>query len=235
MLRLVRRIWNILRGKGNAVLSKLEKPEEQLSVFIEELNNSVLALQKSVAAAVADEKKLKLQLEKMVESVNSWEHKAMLALKGNDEALAREALVRKEDAENQAQSLHMSWKAQKEAAEQLKSNLGQAKKRVEEAKRQYTLLLAKYRAAQTQQKLTETLAPVNDDSPMQFIEDLNSKILKIEAETEANMELIGDGAGSDLEQKFAQLENAHRGEQALLELKAKLDSPKQIEQVAPST
>ena len=231
MLSVVRRLWYLLRGKSQAILSKLEKPEEQLSVFIEELNDSVVKLQKSVAATVADEKKLKLQLEKMVESMNNWEQKAMLALKGGDEALAREALMRKEDTEKQAKTLHTSWRAQKEAAERLKSNLGQAKSHVEEAKRQYTLLLARYRAAQTQQKLTETLAPVSDESPMQFIEDLNDKILKIEAETEANMELIGEGVGSDLEQKFVQLEANQRGDQALLELKAKLESQKQIELV----
>ncbi len=231
MLSVIRRLWKVLRGKSHSVLNKLEKPEEQLAVFIEELNDSVMSLQKSVAGAVADEKKLKLQLEKMVESVNNWEHKAMLALKGGDETLAREALVRKEEAENQAKALHSSWKSQKEAAERLKGNLGQAKTRVEDAKRQYTLLLARYRAAQTQQKLTETLAPVNDESPMKFIENLNDRILKIEAETEANMELIGDGGNSDFEQKFAQLEKADRGDQALLALKAKLESPKQIESI----
>lgn len=231
MLRIMRRIWNVIRGKSHEVLSKLEKPEEQLSVFIEELNDSVIKLQKSVAGAVADEKKLKLQLEKSLEGVSGWDHKAVLALKGGDEPLAREALVRKAEAENQAKTLHESWKTQKEAAERLKQNLGMAKSRVEEAKRQYTLLLARYRAAQTQQKLSETLAPVTDESPMQFIEDLNNKILKIEAETEANMELIGEGAGSDIEQRFAQLETVHQGEEALLELKARLDSPKQIETV----
>ena len=231
MLSVLRRLWRVLQGKSHAVLNKLEKPEEQLAVFIEELNNSVVSLQRSVAGAVADEKKLKLKLEKMVESVNNWEQKAFLALKGGDESLAREALVRKQEAENQATALHSSWKNQKEASERLKSNLGQAKTRVEEAKRQYTLLLARYRAAQTQKKLTETLSPVANESPMHFIENLNDKILKIEAETEANMELIGDGANSDVEQKFAQLEKAHQGDQALLALKAKLESAKQIESI----
>ena len=224
MFRLGRRVWNFLRGKGHAVLDKFEKPEEQLSVFIEELTGSMLKLQKSVAAAVADEKRLKLQFEKSLESANNWEQKAMLALKGGDEDLARQALSRKEDDENHAKVLQDSWKTQKDACVQLKSNLVQAKARVEDAKREYTLLLARYRSVQTKQKLGETLAPFNDESPMRFISDLNDKILKIEAETEANMELIGDDGGGDLEQKFAKLENAHRGEQALLELKSKLDN-----------
>ena len=228
MFKLVRRTWNFLRGKGHAILDKFEKPEEQLSVFIEELNGSMLKLQKSVAAAVADEKRLHLQLQKTLESASDWEHKAMLALKEGDEALARQALVRKEDSENQAKILQNSWRTQKEACVQLKGNLSQAKARVEEAKREYTLLLARYRSAQTKQKLTETLAPVSDESPMKFIEDLNDKILKIEAETEANMELIGDDVGGDIEQKFAKLGKAHRGEQALLDLKSKLENQKQI-------
>lgn len=227
MMRLARRLWNFLRGKGHSLLEQLEKPEEQLSVFIEEITDSMLKLQKSVASAVADEKKLQLQMQKALESAQNWEQKAVFALKEGDEALARQALVRKEDAENHAKVLQDSWKTQKEACAQLKGSLGQAKVRVEEAKRQYTLLLARYRSAETKQKLTETLAPITDESPMKYIEDLNDKILKIEAETEANMELIGDGGGGDLEQKFAKLENARRGEQALSELKAKLDNQEQ--------
>jgi phage shock protein A len=204
------------------MMDKIEQPEEQLAVFVEELTGSMSKMQKGVAAAVADEKRLKLQIGKALESAQGWEQKAMLALKQGDETLARQALVRKEDAEAQARVLQASWKTQMEACEKLKVNLSQARVRLDDAKREYTLLLARYRSAQTKQKLTETMTLGSDESPMKYIEGLNDKILKIEAETEANLELIGENGAGDLEQQFARLEQAHRGEQALLDLKAKM-------------
>jgi len=228
MFKLVRRLFRFIRGKGHAVLDKFEKPEEQLVVFVEELTDSMIKMQKSVAAAVADEKKLMLQLEKQLGLANDWEGKALMALKEGNENLAKQALVRKEDAENHAKILKQNWQTQVDACDQLKGNLRHAKDRLDEAKRQYTLLLARYRSAKTKQKMSETLSPVGDESPMRYIEDLNDKILKIEAETEAHLGLLRDESGDDLEQQFARLENANRGEKALLEFKSRLESQKQI-------
>ncbi len=222
MRSVAQRLLNVVKGKSHAVLDKMEKPEEQLVVFIEDLNNSVMKLQKGVTAAIADEKKLKLQLDQTIETTKEWERKAIFALKDNDEDLAREALLRKETAESQATTLHKDWMAQKEAAEKLKISLRQAKSRVDEAKRNYTLLVAKYQSAKTKKKMAETFSSLNEESPLQLMDELNEKILQLEAETDANMEIMGNGIDGDLEEKFTQLENAHRGDKALAELKAKL-------------
>ncbi len=232
MLIIFRRIWNIFRGKSHTVLNKLEKPEEQLSVFIEDLNKSIIKLQQSVASAVADEKKLKLEVEKAVTSVNSWEQKAMLALKQGDESLAREALLRKEEEEDKAKSLHQSWKNQKQAADQFKENLWQAKRKVEEAKIQYKTQLTRYRTAQAQEKITETITHGHGNSPLQLFEQLNEKIVDLEAKSEANLELMEENMNNDLESKFAMLEKASRGDQALVALKAKVQSEIPVEVLA---
>ncbi len=224
MRSIAKRLLNVVKGKSHAVLDKMEKPEEQLVVFLEDLNNSVMKLQKGVTAAVADEKKLKLQLDQTIKTTNEWEQKAILALQNGDEDLAREALLRKETAETQAKTLHKDWIAQKEAAGKLKNNLKQAKNRVDEAKRNYTLLSAKYQSAKTNKEMTDTFSSLNEESPLHLMDELNDKILQLEAETDANMELMGDEIDGDLEEKFTQLENAHRGDKALAELKAKLAS-----------
>ena len=59
------RIWNILRGKTDVLLDKLEKPEEQVRVFVTELNEQVQDMQRSVASAIADEKRLQKQVESL--------------------------------------------------------------------------------------------------------------------------------------------------------------------------
>lgn len=222
MSQIVKRVLNLLRGKSNAILEKLEKPEEQLSVFIDDLNAQMAGLHKSVAAAMADEKRLKMQIDDLYENAQQWERKAIMALKAGDENLASEALLKKEEYESQIPVIHKSWEVQNEATVKLKQSLSLAKGRVEEAKRKYTLLVARYKTAETNQKLSKTLSSAMDDSALHMMDKLNDRILKIESETEANLELMGDANNSDLEARFIQLERKSRGDQALQQLKEKL-------------
>ena len=72
MLGIARRFWNVLRGKTNRLLNRLENPEEQLAVFVSELNEQVRDLQRSVASAIADEKRLRMQIEERLSQGAGW-------------------------------------------------------------------------------------------------------------------------------------------------------------------
>lgn len=226
MGQFVKRMMNVLRGKSNSVLEKLEKPEEQLSVFIDDLNSQMAGLQKSVAAAMADEKRLKMQLDDLNDKADQWEAKAILALKSGDDNLAREALLQKDACLQQVAPIHKSWEVQKEATMKLRNSLTRAKSEVEEAKRKYTLLVAKYKTAETNRKLTQTLTS-SDNSAQQMMDRLNDRIVMIESENEANQDLLGDCNNAELEARFVQLERKSRGDDALMQLKQKLAANEQ--------
>jgi phage shock protein A len=217
-----RRIEHIIRGKTDVFLDKLEDPEQQLSVFISELNDQVLCSQRAVAAAVADEKRLKQQIDDALSRANEWENRAILALRENNEALAKEALLKKEDCEAQSLALQKGWTAQREATDKLKTSLQATKQKVMEAKRKYTLLVAQYKSAEAKKKVNESFAVTHRESPMALMEKLSDKIAKIEAETEAMLEMGGEVADTDLEATFATLERKQKGDDALEQLKAKL-------------
>jgi len=118
--------------------------------------------------------------------------------------------------------MQKQWETQKDATEKLKASLHAAKARVNEARTQYTLLLAQYKAAAAKKKLQDTLTAQGQDSPLQLMDRLGDKIRRIEAETEAAAELSGGPAGIDLEARFAEIERRKRGDQALDQLKQKL-------------
>ena len=222
MMRFFQRLSNVLHGKSNSLLDRLEIPEEQLSVFVNELNEQVQSLHRSVAGAIADEKRLKMQIEDHLGKASDWEARAILALREGQDDLAREALLKKDECETRSLALQRGWEAQREATEKLKASLQAARLRVAEAKTKYTLLLAQYKSAATKKKLHESLSAASDDSPMQLMERLSEKIRAIEAETEADLELGGANIGADLEATFVELERKKKGHQALEQLKAEL-------------
>lgn len=216
------RIRYVVKGKAEAVLDRMEKPEEQLAVFVNELNDQMANLQKAVARAMADEKRLKMEIEDHLAQAAEWESRAVLALESGNADLAKEALVKKEEREARAHSLQKPWKDQQAATEKLKANLQGTKERIDEAKRKYTLMVAQYKTVETAKKVNESLSAGTSNSAMAMMDRLGDKIRTMEAETEAAAELSGASTDVDLEAKFAALERGKRGDQALEALKAKL-------------
>ena len=228
MPKFIRRFWNILRGKTDAVLSSMEKPEEQLSVFVSELNGQILDLQRSVAGAIADEKRLQKQIEVLGTKSTEWETRAITALEEGDEELAKAALLKQEECDGEASALREGWESQAQATTTLKQSLKGAKTRMEEARRKYNLLLAQYKSVQTKQKIQKSLSASTTESPMQIMEALEEKIRTMEAETEAQLELEPGSSSPDIEAQFVWIDQKRKGDQALAQLRAKVEERKQI-------
>ena len=225
-MKVLKRIQYIIRGKTEKILDNMEDPEEQLAVFVNELNDQMQGLQRAVAGALADEKRLKMDIEDHLAQAKEWESRAMLALEAGNEDLAKEALLKKEEHEARSLSLQKAWKGQQAATEKLKVSLQSTKQRISDAKRKYTLLVAQYKTAETTKKVHASLSVSGSESPMALMDKLSEKIRRIEAETEAAEELSGEGGDVDLEHKFAELEKAKKGTLALEALRAKLaDKP----------
>ncbi len=224
----LQRLWNIVRGKSNALLDRLEDPEEQLSVFVSELNGQVQDLQRSVAGAIADEKRMQKQIEGLRTKSAEWESRAIVALEDGNDELARTALVKQEECDGEAAALESGWRTQKDATGKLKDSLKLAKTRMEEARRKYTLLLAQYKSAETKKKIQSSLNQANTESPLQLMAQLEEKIRSVEAEAEAELVLGNDGVDADIEAQFAQIDCKRKGDEALAELKAKLEERQRI-------
>lgn len=222
MAKTVQRFWNVLKGKIDSSLDEIEDPQAQLLLFVEELDKQIEDLRKAVAIPLTQEKRLKLQIEDQLAKANGWENRAVLALEEGDEDLARQALLKKEDLVASSLELQKEWEIQAASARKLQGELQLAMKKVDEAKRKYSLLLARQQSAMARKKIAEITAGGGGQSPRQLMDRLNEKILRIEAETATSLELSGEGLGDDLEAKFYELERRRKGDQALAELKASL-------------
>ncbi len=220
----LKRFWRIAEYKANGAMEGLESPEQLLDGALDELNAEVERLRRSVASVVADEKRLKLQIDEHLGKAREWESRAAVALRDQREDMAREALLQKHDCDARALSLQGRWQEQKRAAEQLKTALRSASERVAETKRKYTLLAARHASAQTNKAVSETLAGRSGSGSIEAMERLSEKIRQTEAETEAYLELSGDSLASDLDSQFAELERQRDAASALDKLKAEIAS-----------
>lgn len=217
---LLKRVKRIVEFNASAALEELESPDQLLDGAIAELNREVERLRQAVARVIADEKRLKMEIDELRGKGREWESRAALALQDEREDLAREALLQKHDCDNRARALQSRWDEQKQSAEQLKTALHRAHERVAETKRKYTVLAARHASAQTNKAVAEKLNGRGGDSPVDLMERLSERIRQTEAETHAYLEVGGDSLADDLDAQFADLERQRDADSALARLKA---------------
>ena len=206
------RFRRVVKSNINDMISKAENPEKMLNQLISDMNQQLIESKKSVASAIADEKKLERQVNENRNQAAEWERKAMMALKAGKEDLAREALTRKQEYEQYADQLHEQWEGQHQSVEKLKESLRGLQQKIEEAQRKKNLLIARSRRADAQKKIQSTVSGMSDDSAFEVFDRMSRQVDQIEAEVEASGEIEQMSGSDDLESRFKELEGSNRSD-----------------------
>jgi len=216
------RISLVIRSNINFLINKAEDPEKMLSQMLIQMREQLNEAKREVAVAIADEKRLGVQLEAELEQVREWERKAMLAVEKGDDGLAREALRRKGEHERLALDYKQHWDAQKASAETLKNALRGLSEKIEEAGRKKNLLIARQKRAEAQKHIHEVMSGLSDTSAFETFDRMSAKVDQLEAQATAAAELSQDLSGDALEQRFKALEGSSDVDDELKALKAKV-------------
>lgn len=216
------RLGTLIKANINDLISRAEDPEKILNQLIVDMREQLIEAKKQVAVSIADEKKLKKQLDNELQLSSEWEKKAMMAVRAGRDDLATEALNRKQQHEDLAAEFQKQHEMQKRAADQLRVALRQLNQKIEEAKRKKDLLIARQRRAEAQKRIQETMAGFGDTSAFEAFDRMSAKVDRIEAEAEASAELASEMASTDLDQRFRDLEGEAGASGALLDLKRKM-------------
>lgn len=203
-----RRLSDIIKANINDLLNRAEDPEKMLNQMLIEMREQLAQAKRQVAVAIADEKRLRRQLDERIAEAQKWEQRAMAALQHGQEELARQALMRRNQAQQEADQFQQQWEAQNQAVDALKQALRQLNDKIEEAKRKKTLLVARQKRAEAQRQIQETLRGIGDSSAFETFQRMEERVLQMEAEAEAAVDLTQELAGADLEQQFAALEGS---------------------------
>lgn len=202
-----KRLSDIIKANLNDLLNRAEDPEKMLNQMLIEMKEQLADAKRQVAVAIADEKKLRRQLDLQLEEAKKWEERAMQALSAGKEDLARQAVARRNEAQNLAQQYQEQWEKQSEAVETLKTALRGLNAKIEEAKRKKDLLIARKKRAEAQRQIQETLQGLGQTSAFETFERMEQKVLEEEAKAEAAVDLNAELSGLDLEEQFKGLQS----------------------------
>ncbi len=233
-MSIFQKISTLFRSNINDLIARAENPEKMLNQIILDMRDQLSKAKREVAAAIADERKLRTQVDDESKQARDWERRAMLAVREGRDDLAKQALLRHQEHGDRARSLEQTWQAQAQETEKLKGSLKQLNDKIEEAKRKRNLLIAKQKRAQAQKRIHETMSGLSDTSAFDAFNRMADRIEESERRSLAAAEVSEALTGDTLEDEFKMLETGDNMDSRLLALKQEMgllpkgEGPRQI-------
>lgn len=221
------RVGRVARGQANQGVGALEDATFEATVnqtvadMKTELNNVVRAS----AMAMSNYNRLDAEYQKYVKQSQEWKDRAGMALDAGNEDLAKKALAKKAESDQQVASMQQAVEAAQATSEKLKQQVTELKRKIEEGERTATTLVARKNAAMAQRKVSEAMAGVgNADNAFSALGRFEESVAREEATAKAFDQLASTGKDDDLEAQFAQL-GSHSVDAELEALKKERQKP----------
>lgn len=211
------RISRLVRANVNQLVNGAEDPEKILQQTVLDMQGDLVSMRQAVAQAIATQKRTERQCEQANRTAAEWYNRAQLALQKGDEAMAKDALTRRQTYAQTEQTLQKQLPQQKQIVQQLKANMGHLERKISEARTQKDMYIARARAAQSSVRLNEMMMK-SAPGGLGAFERMEERVLELEAQAEVTAALGTDS----VERQFAQLEGQSNIDSQLSELKAKI-------------
>lgn len=209
------RMGKVISSNVNALLDKAEDPKKSLDLIVEEMKEQIRAAKKELVEGVAAEKVLRKKVDELDKEAEKWEKRAELALKAEDEKLAREALVQKKRVVAERDRAEALRAEQRAAVLNMKSELERMESKQVELQAKKGTLATQMKQARAGGGAEGLGAKPGGGAFAEFRrmeEKIEGHAAEVAAAREVDDALRGGGMPeSDLEAKFAALEAGGRG------------------------
>jgi phage shock protein A len=212
------RIAQLTRANVNALLDSAEDPEKMLDQIIRDYTTNIADAEEAIAQTIGNLRMMEEDAREAEETAHDWGRKAAAAaarageLKagGGDPAeagrfdhLARVALRRQIDYEQQAKDLRPSIDQQTEVVAKLKDGLATMKGKLEELRTKRDQLVSRAKMAEAQTQVHDALRSIDLTDPTSEVNRFEEKIRREEARVTGQAEL----AASSLDSQFEGLDD----------------------------
>lgn len=214
------RIAQLTKANINALIDAAEDPQKMLDQMVRDYTNNIAEAEQAVAQTIGNLRMLEEDHAEDLREADEWGAKALAASNKADEFraagdtanadkfdnLAKIALGRQMQAENEASVIKPQIESQTAVVEQLKTGLTQMKEKLNEIKRKRDELVARQKSAAAQSQVNDALKAFDVMDPTSEISRFEDKVRREEALVRGQQEL----AASSLDAQFNDLEELGR-------------------------
>lgn len=203
------RSGRVARGQVNAGLDQIEDAtfESTVKQTVRDMRADLVKTINASAMAMSNHNRLEAEYQKYVRQSEDWVSRANQALDAGNEELAKKALVKKGEADEQIRLMQPGVESARNASEQLKAKVSELKRRIDEAERTATTLVARKNAAVAQRKVAEALSGVAEaDNAFAALKGFEESVSREESKAKA-FDQLAAGSDDPIEAEFRMLQS----------------------------
>lgn len=230
-MNIFKRLFKIGEAEANAAIDTMEDPikltEQGIRDLRRDLDKNLEALAQVKALAI----RAKNDQEAYFEKKEDYHNKAVLILRkvqqGNMDAaegdrLAKEALVKKEEMQKQAERAEEETKKFQENVTQLEKNIQSVKTSIGNWENELRTLKARVKVSKATKNLNKQMAEIDSNSTVSMLERMKEKVAQEEALAEAYSEIADSAKSIDNELEKAANSSEAKADDDLSKLKNQL-------------
>lgn len=201
-MNIMQRFRLLLKGQIHAAFDAIEDRERSLVQLVHDMEEELDAAKRAVAAAMANEDRLRAQIEFQTKDAAEWQRAAERTLGKGNEADAREALRRVELAERQRDKLAQQLEKQSAETEEVRQSVVRMQERCDQAKSRLQVVQAQMRQIEARKAIGGVLSSVQAHNLHSEFERISGRVEE-EAATERNYQRLDDQlSGEDVRRRF---------------------------------
>lgn len=189
---IIDRISQLTRANINEILDRAEDPEKMLNQILRDMESNIKQAREQVAAMIIQEKEISLDLAAARKLANDWGSKAQRAVDAGKDDLAREALKRKRDNDENAAVYESQLQTQQQTVTKIKEQLQALVSKYESTMSQKEVMISRQRRATAQVRVAQSLTEFSPMDPTADLERMERKIRGSEAKAAALTEMGDD-------------------------------------------
>lgn len=219
-MSILNRIGRAVQANLNALFDSAEDPDKVIAQTLRDMQEGIRDAKRDLVQTLGSAKRLAEEAEGQRAEATRWEERAALALRADDEELARQALAQKLSAARKADQTTASANQHRAAANELEAAIEKLEERVRDLDARKGTLAAQVRTARTRSG-----SPAASPTASSDLDRMTSRIDAMEAEIEA-ANVLDDPKRAELEARFNALEAGRAAtdvEDQLALLKRRLD------------
>jgi len=219
---LLERIKNVVRSNLSDFLDRAEDPDKMIGLLIQDMEANLRQARAQIAQMTGEKNHFQRRYRELADQIEKWEGKARIALNFGNEPLAREALAKKLDLDERAGRLRRQIADIQQTIDDLRLNADSLQSKIDNARQ-------KRQELRLQRKREEALRAIErshdairraglEGASVARGETIDEAILRAQSGAESAEEL----RRALYENRFEQLEQTGKIDQALEELKRRM-------------
>ncbi len=213
------RFTDIINANINSLLEKAEDPEKIIRMMVQEMEDALVEIRSSAAKCIADRKEQHRYVDFLEREQQGWTKRAELAVRQGRDDLGRAALAEKQALIDEMEQTVRDTEFLDKQLEKFNSDITQLQSKLADAKTRQRSIVIRHKTASSQLAARKHIYDDKIEEMMFRFETAERRIDRVEAEGES----LDIGRRKGLVDEIAGLEDDDRVEDALAELKSKLD------------